>query len=242
MIATPIAYGAPSGRTLEGYRYAAATAAASWWAKRLADGAGVGDNGDRSLPNLMARTLCQMTREKMTITPEICAAFATHLRDRILADMVIGSGRCTRDVFGYFDAGPEVDLDIDYHPTRNLVDSLVAAGIDKSDAGSMSILPLKTDMRVSARRVLVKHGYGADHVEIWGPAWGPTYEHERGWLRARTWEVHRAADERDAEITEALGRGWRYADAEAAGFIDVGFPWYYQWAGPLREPFPEPRR
>lgn len=154
-----------------------AKAAAKWWSDRLRDAAGVGDNGSRDLNSLMAGGWMYMIRDRHPPTEENCAAFEHELTNAIATLIERNDPTCWPDYSGFDDGGLCVKLGVDYHPDQILYGALLEAGVHQSVA-SMSALPLKTIMRVGARRVIVAHGYGHPWTEIWGPAWGASYEEQ----------------------------------------------------------------
>lgn len=192
----------------------AARAAAKWWADRLRDGAGVGDNGGNDRGSILAGGLIGMLRATACPTPENCDKFETLLVTAICEALADETG-CYRDVGAYYDGGPDLRMSVDYHPDRILRDALLAAGVG-SQVISMAALPMKTRVFCSARRVTVSHGYAATHVEIYGPIYGLT--------RA---EVDAAARYQYAQLTEYYA--WRDA-LPSDERSDEGWP---EWQGPL---------
>jgi hypothetical protein len=144
----------------------------------LRDGAGIGDNGDRSFNGVIAAGLTDMLRQRHPPTEDNCVTFERSLRHAIIEELLHGDARtCYRDVCGWDDGGPDLRFGVDYQPDPILELSLLA-NVHESIVRSAA-LPLKTRMFVSARRVLVGHGYGSKLVEIYGPAWGPSLADER---------------------------------------------------------------
>ncbi len=158
-----------------------AATAAAWWAGRLRDGAGIGRNGDDSIRGVMAEGMIGLIRKKAPPTEENCDRFEDLLRERIIAILhTDGSGaRCYWDNNGWDNGGTDLCLRVDYHPDEVLLAALSDAGVDRNVA-EIAALPLKTTMRVSARRVMLVAGYGAQWKEIDGPRWGCSREeHDR---------------------------------------------------------------
>ena len=155
-----------------------AAVAAKWWADRLRDAAGVGDNGARDHSSSMAFGLTALLRDRHPPTEENCEVFERELARAIVTLIDRDDRSCYRDVSGFDDGGPCVRLGVDYHPDAVLHGALLEAGVHESVA-STSALPLKTVMRVSARRVIVAHGYAQPWREIWGPAWGCSYAEQQ---------------------------------------------------------------
>lgn len=156
---------------------ASATVGARWWADRLRDGRGVGDNGATDKRSVMAGVITNMTRSLSPITPKICDGFEELLRVAMIREMVDPHGICYRDVTGFSDGGLDLRFGVDYNPDPILYSALRGAGIEAIIA-ERTALPWKTMMFCSARRVLVKSGYRAKRVEIHGPVWGATYEED----------------------------------------------------------------
>lgn len=194
--------------TLDFYRgQTAGLVAATWWADRLRDAVGVGDNGDNTDVSMLAGGMMQIIRSRNPPTAENIARFQSILAAKTAAAFeAIGDGRGTSvnigcnwyyDEAGFDDGGPDLCLSVDYHPSAMLYDSLIEAGIEKNVA-NVAALPLKTSMKVSRRRILVKHGYGALFVEIFGPLWGCTYDEQTAADSHRQDMVTQAAyDEQD---------------------------------------------
>lgn len=122
-------------------------------------------------------------------------------------------------------------LDVDYHPDRLLWDTLLAAGIDKNVA-DMSALPLKTHMKVSARRVLLKAGYGAGYKEIHGPMWGSSYDEYQEYDR-KMWDTFDRCCRKpwEEDIQARYGKEWTYDQLHAAG--EPQRPVSSNWQGPV---------
>lgn len=139
----------------------AAHAAARWWAARL--------------------------RDNPTIHDDVRTRFDELLRNEIVRLIEGEPNTLIRDRSGFDDGGPRVKLRVDYQPDEVLFRALDgSSALDIMDDYDVHLammlrppLPQKTTMTVSARRVIVSHGYGAPWVEIWGPAWGATYEEQR---------------------------------------------------------------
>lgn len=160
--------------------------AARWWADRLRESAGVvaelpmfdqaglmRDTEDGLKRAVFVDIFSQMARDKSSVTASHCDDFQKRLHERIRHELYHDSRHCWRDVGGWDDGGPDLHLSVDYSPDEILLNMLRDAGVDRNMA-EMFGLPHKTDMRVSARRVEVSHGYGASWRYIYGPAWGCT--------------------------------------------------------------------
>lgn len=212
----------------------AALVAARWWSDRLADGAGVGDNGacgglnrELHLPSLISMGMSQKIREGK-ITAEHVEKFRQLLRAVLLESYMNGNHFYVDGCCGWHSGGPDVTLSVDYHPEPMLYQSLLGAGVPDYVARS-SALPLKTNMRVSARRVIVGHGYQAPWVEIYGPGWGCSYE-ERGRAENARYEAYERSCRKPWEeaIVAKYGPKWNY------GMFDDRPPQYDQWQGPVK--------
>lgn len=177
-----------------------ASAAAKWWAERLRDGAGIGNNGSADPSSVMAGFMVSILRDRHPPTTENCAAFERLLAAAIARALNERDPICYYDSSGFDDGGPCLALSVDYNPDRLLYACLIEAGVHESIA-SMSALPLKTRMRISARRVLVSHGYGKQLSELWGPAWGCTIAEQA------------AADLYRSEASEIAESAWLDAPA-----------------------------
>ena len=146
-------------------------AAARWWADRLRDGAGVGDNGGRDPQNNAARRLANVLRNSVVITEGMCARFEAELLDKLVRWM---TGHPTgHHAPSYYervcrgdDGALGLEIEIDYHATGMLLCALIAAGVDPVMADSY-VLPLKTRMEIYPSRVLVRHGAAALAAQIW---------------------------------------------------------------------------
>jgi len=150
----------------------------------------------------MARGLLDMIRARHPPTDEHCAKFERELAHAIATLIERNDPSCYRDVSGFDDGGLCVVMTVDYHPDRLLHAALIEAGVHQSVASTAS-LPLKSSMRVSARRVLVIHGYGQSWSEIWGPAWGCTLAEQQAVDRYRG-EVEKAV----WSARDAIGATW----------------------------------
>jgi len=152
---------------------ASAVVAAKWWADRLRDGAGVGDNGEKSQA-AMSDMLTNLIRQNHPITAKNCEDFEVYLSAAIITAIKTESDLCYRDQGPWYEGGPCLRFGVDYHQDLILRSTMLDAGVHESVVG-MAALPWKTKMFCSARRVLIAHGYGARRVEIYGPIWGPTH-------------------------------------------------------------------
>jgi len=190
-----------TGEAFAKYLRDAAAAAAKWWADRLRDAAGVGDNGSRDPSSLMAGGFIALIRAKSPPTEDNCVRFERELTHAIATLIERHDQSCWPDLSGFDDGGPCVRLRVDYHPCPVLYGALLEAGVHESVADTAA-LPLKTNMRVSARRVLLAHGYGSPWHELWGPAWGSSFAEQQAadLYRSRAGEAEHEAwmAERDA--------------------------------------------
>lgn len=198
--------------------HGAAAAGAKWWADRLRDAVGVGDNGDQSSRGALGCVLTQMLRDRNPPTEDHCERFEQLMTTRLAQQLVRPTDDATwyRDVSGWDDGGVCIALRVDYHPCPLLRATLLDAGIERNVA-DVAALPLKTTMKVSRRRILVAHGYGARFAEIYGPLWGTTYEQQR--------RIEAAREEQRAAVFEAWiasGRSWKRNASD-------------EWQGPIRE-------
>lgn len=169
-----------------GQSSAAAAVAARWWSDRLRESAGVAaappmfDAAGLARGSIdkavMMDFFSQKIREKSGVTADHCDRFEKLLGESILDYIYnVDCRNCWRDCRGFDDGGPDAYLTVDYHPCEMLLTAMRAADVSKNMA-EMFGLPHKTDMRASARRIEVSHGYGSPWVEIYGPLWGCTRE------------------------------------------------------------------
>ena len=195
----------------EEYLRGAARAAAKWWADRLRDGAGIGDNGALDANSIAAAGFTLLIRARHQPTEDNCARFERELERAICLLVSTEDYRCYRDCPGFDDGGSCLVLSVDYHPCDVLHGALIEAGIHASVA-STAALPLKTAMWVSARMVRVAHGYGAPQQEIWGPAWGSSIAEHRATSRYRS-------DQAAQEIEACRASGWKWQTREWVGCV-----------------------
>lgn len=199
--------------------YRASAAAARWWADRLRDGAGIGDNGSDDPSSVMAMGLTYLIRKQCPITPEICTRFERILTEKLVDGFETAqvTGNHWNDSSGFDNGGVCLQPSVDYGPTKELYDALIEAGITENVAHSAA-LPLKTHMRVSARRVLVAHGYGARYVEIYGPVWGCSYKEQSRADNYRSDRLEKDCREpMEAEWVKLFGDKWTYDQIRRAG-------------------------
>lgn len=165
-----------TNRALSEHTATSARVAAAWWASQLRSAAGKGDNGSDDRISMMAMGMTSLIHSKHPPTEENCERFESDLARRI-AEILETDGadyRCYWDNQGWDDGGVDLVLSVDYHPCEVLLSALEVAGVDRN-VREIAALPLKTTMRVSARRVLLGAGYRAPWREIHGPVWGCTY-------------------------------------------------------------------
>lgn len=223
----------PSAAERSKFAAEAARVAAAWWTQRLRDGVGIGDNGDRAPHSLMARALTHLNRDA------IAPASKADAFERALVEVIEKRFALTSpsepgsflDSEGWDVGGVGVELDVDYDPNAPLYEALRAAGFERLDMGS--VLPLKTNMAVSPRLIVLKFGYAAERRTIWGPQWGPSREEADGYNRARYAEASKLFDMWEATIEQRLGPKWTYAMVDEAGLPRR--PDAYNWQGPVRE-------
>lgn len=210
----------------------AANAAAWWWGARLRDGVGVGDDGEPGFRSFAMRALSHEQRAGQ-LTEVMALAFELHLA---LAIRTVLSG----DDWNLFsdqpdpwseERIPELRLKVDYHPQPILFDALIASGVPEHVA-SMSALPLKARMFVSARRVLASHRYGGDLVEVFGPLWGVPYADGRASERARSEAGERMYDLWIDAMIDKHGRSCWSDKLDAADRANEPTP--LDWQGPVR--------
>jgi len=173
------------------------------------------------MSSIMAMGMTQMIREKHPPTEANCVRFETVLRDRLVELLSSDNpdARHYRDHNGWDDGGVDIVLSVDYHPCATLDAALEAAGIHES-IRSMAALPLKTITRTSARRLMIKHGYGARWTDA-----------ERLWGCSRE-EIDAYAAARDVHVN----RVW-----EALHEMDMRGTSAEDWQGPIKPATPSER-
>lgn len=219
--------------------------AATWWADRMRDGRGIGDNGatggpgrENHAPSVAAMSLSLMANRDAWARGDLSMAkidaFETGLTLAIVRvfEEPNAEQRLYRDVAGWTDGGPDLRLHVDYHPDRLLYDALIAAGIPKIVA-DMFALPLKSSTWISARRVAIRGGYGGETVEA-RCAWGVDLDHHRLVELAR-YDAEEAAcrEPLEALYREVLGERWTYRQVEESGLPRMLLG--EEWQGPIRE-------
>ncbi len=184
-----------------------AACAAAWWAGRLRDASGVGDNGAREIQSVMACAMTRMIRDRNPPTEANCERFEIALRRRLVESLTsqVGIGSFYYDHSGWDDGGIDVCMRVDYHPDPILLECLAIAGVERNIA-EVAALPLKTTMRASARRIILAHGYAAPWVEIYGPAWGSTRAEHAATEAARSVQMNIIYDAMPNEFL--AGAGW----------------------------------
>lgn len=182
-----------------------AYAAAKWWADRLRDGSGIGNNGSNDLNSIAAGGMMELIRSRHPPTEKNCASFEHELTRAIDTLINRDDPECWRDTSGFDDGGQCVVFRVDYHPDDILYGALIESGIHDSVART-SALPLKTNMRVSARRVLVAHGHANPWRELWGPAWGCSFAEQKS---ADEYRAKEAEIEQNAWMECAIGSRWK---------------------------------
>lgn len=180
--------------------------ASAWWAERVRDAQGVGDNGatggpgrEAHLPSMLAMGLAQQARREANIRPADVDSFQTALREQLVATMRgapynAGFPPCHhRDIDPWCRPIVSVRLEVDYHPYGLLKTALAASSIP-ANLADWAVLPLKTHMEVSARRIELRAGYAAGSVQL-RCAWGEDDATLNDADRRRWWslEHHRNA-------------------------------------------------
>lgn len=193
----------------------ASKVAAAWWADRLRSGVGLGENGADDPQSVMAGGFVRLARLRYPIFEETCLRFEQLLTEKIIAEF--GNERRLREDLDGFDfGGPLVELGVDYNPCPLLYDALVESGVSENMAGMM-VLPWKTRMRVSRRRVLLRAGYGADEEEIYGPVWGCTKAQQ---VKVDSYRIDQMNDAWEAHEKQGYSKDTRPG---------------YDWSGPVPE-------
>lgn len=124
------------------------TVAVNWWANAIVNPKF--DNGDDSTSAGMAFLMAMMVNSKNSITKEQIAIFKKVLADEIVS--TIESSSWNR----------QCNLSVDYHPDMLLLTAGQKAGID-----DYMSFPWKTIMSISAEKVSVSAGYGANWETLW---------------------------------------------------------------------------
>lgn len=124
-------------------------AAGAWWAFALRDPNF--DNGDDSTAGAMAQNLAQILSEGNPQEASSLEIFAGKLASKV-NEALARAG----------DWG--ISVRVDYHP-----DIMLSEAADEANLTiPMMAWPWKTNMSVTASRVSVRAGYGADSEVIWG--------------------------------------------------------------------------
>ncbi len=233
---------------LDECRQRSAEVMSKWWADRIRDGVGIGDNGacdiknvgskdgrEFHLPSAIGMFMTQKIREEHPIDEAVVQKFQDIFCARIVEKLRNPENKYPRlDIEGWCVGGPQVEADVDYHAWGLLLDSAVDAGIEKGLASSF-IFPLKTRMMCSARSVVVRAGYAAGPQELLCQ-WGVTLPERQAWWKLKHVEDDAIRTLVEAEWTAEFGEHWTYDMIHkkyGANAYDRIVRW--DWQGPIQQ-------